>query len=220
MTFSELLLDPGSQELLESFQYLLYPEKYKRKNIQHEAFSCVAVRLQTSDVLNLTYMTSVPMLKTVAMLSWESYLTCTGKLLIQDINITDIPSDQMEKLTSIVKHQFKIDKMTHTNQLGNILASVKCERLVLKYMELSERESRALVKAMRDRVKAVMLESVTLDVEELRKYDGQGSCKKLQLYGDMMYRYGERIRSWVQDMGWTLDVSSFDGHWMIESRLP
>ena len=77
----------------------------------------------------------------------------------------------MEKLTSIVTGRVHITNMTHTDQLGSILDSVKCSMLVLYYMELSQSETQALVTAMRDRVHGVVLRSgVTLDMEELTQY--------------------------------------------------
>ena len=69
------------------------------------------------------------MVKTVAMLAWEGYLTCMEHMAITDLNISDIPRDQMEKLSSIVTGIVEIDNMTHADQLGSILASVKCKIL-------------------------------------------------------------------------------------------
>ena len=75
--------------------------------------------------------------------------------------------------------------MTHTDKLGSILASVKCPVLVLGKMDLSEAETQALVTAMRDWVHIVELyEDVTMDIEELTQYDGQGGCSVLWMEGD------------------------------------
>jgi len=72
-------------------------------------------------------------------------------------------------------------------------------------MKLSDAEIRALVTAMRDRVQRVELWSeVTLDIEELTQYDGQGSCSELEVWGDMRDRYWERLREWAADKGWTV----------------
>merc|ERR1719360_301840 len=53
----------------------------------------------------------------------------------------------------------------------------------LQNMKLSEAETRALVTAMRDRVQTVALVNVTLDIEELTQYDGQGHCSELEVWG-------------------------------------
>ena len=79
-----------------------------------------------------------------------------------------------------------------------ILASVQCTELVLYDMILmSEENTRALVTAMRDRVQTVVLYAVTLDIEELTQYDGRGRCRELQVWDEMRWRYGARLREWA-----------------------
>ena len=150
-------------------------------------------------------------IKRAARLAWEGPLTSVEYLRIVDKRITDIliPRDQMEKLASIVTRRVWIDKMTHTDQLRSILTSVKCPLLWLRRMILSDTETRALVTAMRDRVelqRVALYNDVTPDVEELIQYDGQGSCRELWLYYDMITSYEERLRGWVADKEWTLTV--------------
>ena len=84
-----------------------------------------------------------------ALLAWEGYLTSMKEMKIRNICITDIPWEQMEKLTSIVTERVLIDEIAHADQLGSILASVKCPVLELDNMELSEAETRALVNRVR-----------------------------------------------------------------------
>ena len=135
-------------------------------------------------------------IKRAALLAWEGHLTSVECMEIRNMSITDIPRDHMEILASI-------DNVTQANQLGRILASVKCSVLCLRDMELSEEETRALVTAMRDRVEDVWLyEDVTLDIEELTQYDGQGRCRWLVVVGDTRAR--DRLRRWAADKGWTL----------------
>ena len=136
-------------------------------------------------------------IKRAALLAWEGHLTSVEEMTIENISITDIPRDHMEKLASIVTEIVRIDNMTHADQLGGILASVKCPWLVLYKMELSEAETRALVTAMRDRVQTVVLYAVTLDIEELTQYDGRGRCRELQVWDEMRWRYGARLREWA-----------------------
>ena len=122
---------------------------------------------------------------------------------IWDKSITDIPRNQMGKLTSIVTERVTIINMTHTDQLGSILASVKCPVLELWRMDLIDTETRALVTAMRNRVETVGFGGeVTLDMEELTQYDGLGCCSELHVWSDMRTRYGERLRRWKADKGW------------------
>ena len=155
-------------------------------------------------------------MKRAALLAWEDHLTSVENMTIENISITDIPRDHMEKLASIVTGIVKIDNMTHADQLGGILASVKCTDLWLWRMELSEAETRALVTAMRDRVQEVELRSrATLDIEELTQYDGQGRCSKLGVWRGRE-RYGARLREWTADKGWT--VTDDDEYELVMER--
>ena len=129
---------------------------------------------------------------------------------IEDIDISDIDSDHLAKLASIVTDRVDIDNIRHNNQLSSIMASVQCRLLELRDMSLSLTETRALVTAMRDRVKIVYLYyDVNLSVEELCQYDGAGSCGWLYVGDDARPRYGDRLLSWSARVGWTVTGDSF-----------
>ena len=82
--------------------------------------------------------------------------------------------------------------------------------------EQRDPETRALVTTLRDRVEGVTLwGDVTLNIEELTQYDGQGCCSVLHVYYDMRTRYGERLRGWAEDRGWTWTV---DSEWRLEMQ--
>ena len=155
-------------------------------------------------------------IKTAALLAWEGRLTSVEWIYIDNINITDIPQDQMENLTSIVTWRVGINNMSHAIQLCSILASVQCTLLWLENMELSEEETQALVTTMRDRVKCVMLYNVTLYIEELTLYDGQGHCRELCVGRDTRDRYGDRLRLWAENKGWTVTWDS--DLWLVMER--
>ena len=129
---------------------------------------------------------------------------------IENISITDIPRDHMEKLASIVTDTIWIDNMTHNNQLGSILASVNCPELQLCNMYLSEAETWALVAALSDKVKSVHLQDVTLDMEEFNQFGGQGRCDVLMVEGNTVTRYGDRFERWAADKGWTVTAESYE----------
>ena len=127
-------------------------------------------------------MSSKTEVERAALLAQEEYLTSVKYLNIRDMDISDIPSDQMDKLASIVTERVMIDNMTPASRVSSILASVQCPWLLLWDMKLIEENTRALVTAMRDRVQRVRLvNDVTLDIEELTRYDGQGCCSVLQV---------------------------------------
>jgi len=156
-------------------------------------------------------------IETATWMACGGYLTSVEHMKISDMSITDIPRDQMEKLASIVTGIVYIGNMKHTDQLVSILASVKCPTLCLEKMELSFEETRALVTAMWDRVERVGLGDVTLVIEELTHYNGQGRCRELRMVGrDMNTRYGDRLRKWAADKGWTVTACKEGGLVMVK----
>ena len=153
----------------------------------------------------------------------EGYLSSVKEMNIVNIienivNISEISSDNIGKLTSIVTDEVYINNMTPVSQLGAILASVQSEVLSLQNMSLSEE---ALVTAMRARVQSVLLwNNVTLDLELLAAYDGEGRCTRLELRGDTRAKYETRLRRWAGDKGWAVTeddspaLSSLKSLWM------
>ena len=120
------------------------------------------------------YKTGEFSVKNAALLAWEGYLNSVECMNIKNTDIIDIPRAQMEKLTSIVFGWIWIEDITDTIQLSSILGNVKSTRLELKNVELSEKDTRALVTAMENYVEIVGLDNVTLNVEDLCQYTGRG----------------------------------------------
>ena len=155
-------------------------------------------------------------IKTAALLAWEGHLTSVEMMVIKDIDITDIPCEQMENLISIVTENVWISNTTHSNQLGRLLANVKCQELLLEKMRLSESETRALVTAMTDQLQTVGLGNVILDIEELTQYDGMGRCKKLRVCDYTGYE--NRLRYWAFLKGWTVTVEGERASLVLEGE--
>ena len=156
---------------------------------------------------------SVAEVRRAALLAWEDYLTSLEYMEIEDMEdmgLSDIDSDHMKKLTSIVTDRVWIVNVTPASQVGGILASVRCEMLVLVNMKLSEAHTRALVTAMRDRVERVELwGNVTLDIEALCEYQGRGRCRELQVWGNTVSRHRARLRRWAGQAGWTVTEDGY-----------
>ena len=74
------------------------------------------------------------------------------------------------------------DGCTFVSDLVSILSSVKCERLEIGDQSLWREETQALVQAMESGVKTVRLIEVTLDIDTLTEYSGQGVCRVIDLY--------------------------------------
>ena len=154
-------------------------------------------------------MASVAEVRSAALLAQEGYLTSVKNMDIRNMNTSDIPTDQMGKLASIVTESVIIGNMTPASQLGSILANVQCSMLSLAKMDLSEADTRALVTAMSHRLERVDLHyHVTLDQEALTAYDGQGRCTQLVVSMNTVSRYGERIKTWAREKRWTVTKDS------------
>ena len=159
-------------------------------------------------------------LKTAAQLAKEGYLSSVKYMTIKDKEISEISSDNLTKLTSIVTDRVTINNMSPMSHLtmGAILASVQSEELLLNGMWLGL-WTETLVTAM-SRVQTVTLGYfVNLDPELLSAYDGQGNCTKLavEVWSDTRDKYGSRLRSWAADKGWTVTVD--DDGWLVMNRL-
>ena len=159
-------------------------------------------------------------LKTAAQLAQEGYLSTVKNMRIYHRDISEISSDDMGKLVSIVTDQVDIARITPVSQLGVILASVQSKELQLgtKFgllkvwgYSLNEENTRALVTAMRSRVQTVRLEEITLDLELLTDYDGQGHCTRLEMWPGQAW-----LQRWAWDRGWTVK-ENFTG-WIVKER--
>ena len=76
------------------------------------------------DWSQLSHRPSEAEIRTAALLASSGPLTSVEYLNIVDIDITDIPRDQLKKLASIVTGGVVFDNLTHTQDLSSILASV------------------------------------------------------------------------------------------------
>ena len=162
---------------------------------------------------------SLTELKSASKLATEGYLTSVQFLNLKKINICDIHSDQISKLSSIVSKKYLIWGLKHSNQLSCILANVRSTELRLFSMSLDQMETRALVTAMRDQVEEVELgQGVSLDTEHLSLYweTGRGKCRLVTLTGSVMSSLGEEIRPLAEAVGWRVSSNISSGNVTIE----
>jgi len=166
----------------------------------------------------ITHKPIVSEVKQAAQLACEGYLTSVEYMNIGNMNITKIPSDQMDKLTSIVTKRVMLENITDNIELSSILASVRCTRLQLLNVELSEVDTWALVTAMRVHLEELWLENVTLNIEELCQYEGLGKCRELTVCGDTRRKHESYLRRWAAQKRWILTLD-YDEMLMMEKAL-
>ena len=93
----------------------------------------------------------------------------------------------------------------------SILTYLKCQMLYIRRQSLGIEETQALVQAMESGVEKVELaEAVTLDIEALVEYSGQGVCRELEIWPeDLEDRYKEELRKWARSKNWRVDDDNF-----------
>ena len=85
---------------------------------------------------SLSHFPSEAELKTATQLAQEGYLSSVKYMKIVGRNISEISSDNMAKLASIVTDEVSIYYITNSTQLGAILANVQSRNLNLYYMHV------------------------------------------------------------------------------------
>ena len=178
------------------------------KRRRTEVYSYIGARMSKSDWLMVS--PSLSMLKLAVQLASEGHLRSVEEVWLKNIDLS--ASVKIEKLASIVTARVVIDNIMPTSLLDIILESVRCSGLSLCNMRLTEPQTRALVTALTKRLVTVTLDySVTLDIQTLCKYKGQGKCQSLEVRYDTRRMYEERLRQWAAEVGWAVKADDFRG---------
>jgi len=143
-----------------------------------------------------------------ARLARHGLLGSLDHLNLCNVDLSSVPTLHQASLASGVTGSLNIENVTGCD-LVSILTSVKCSLLYISRQSLGSEETRALVQAMESRVERVKLwmwEEVTLDIEALAQYSGQGVCWKVWLWEDTVARYGEQLRTWARTKDWRVST--------------
>ena len=128
-------------------------------------------------------------------------------MLLVDVDLSPVPPDHLASLVSCVTGSVGVMNVSGCD-LVTILDSIKCEELVIDSQSLGREETQALVQAMESGVEEVRLTNgVTLDIENLTEYSGQGVCRKVELFLDVSERadrYREGMRTWARSRNWSV----------------
>ena len=128
------------------------------------------------------------------------------ELILCDDDLSPVPAQHLASLASCVTNELSIWNVSGCD-LVSILSSLKCERLDITSQRVRRVETRALVQAMETGVKRVELcGGVTLDMETLAEYSGQGACREVELYGDTAARYRGELVTWARSRNWRVDA--------------
>ena len=149
-------------------------------------------------------------LKCCASLAHHSLLSSFREMILTDTDLSPVPAQHLASLASYVTKYLRIDNVRGCD-LVSILTNLKCQGLFIRRQSLGIEETQALVQAMESGVEKVELaEAVTLDIEALVEYSGQGVCRELEIWPeDLEDRYKEELRKWARSKNWRVDDDNF-----------
>ena len=136
----------------------------------------------------------------VASMAEHGLLGFLDSMVLKDLDLSTIPTDQLAPLFSSVTRRVDFWNISGCGPFMDIL---KCDVVGVFGQSLGTEETRALVRAMETRVRMVTLGGcVTLDTEALLQYSGQGRCGKLAW--SYQTEAEEELRLWAFRKKWTV----------------
>ena len=112
------------------------------QNEEKEVGLCYTFQIQLHEIL------------TVASLAHHGLLGSVKEMYLQYLDLASVPAEHLASLASCVTNKVYIFKVNNCDIIS-ILASVKCDELVISSQTLSSQETQAVVQAMESRVKRV-----------------------------------------------------------------
>ena len=140
----------------------------------------------------------------------------TYSLRFEEVDLTSVPPEHWAALASWVTWYSVIIIQVSGIGLTSFLSKVKCQSLEM-IPSLDREETQALVQAMESGVEELHLHSVTLDMETLVTYSGQGQCRQVEVssflpHGDdpEMWRVNmkEPLKGWAVSRDWAVAIDS------------
>ena len=151
-----------------------------------------------------------------ASLAHHGLLGPVANLDLSNVDLSEVPAQHLASLASCVGSFLKIWNVSGGQQIISLLTNLKCDGLVISRQFLGQEETQALVQALESGVKLVWLfGGVTLDVEALSEYSGQGVCRVVEISGDTAARHREELRNWTSNRNWRV-VEDIDKWFVIQ----
>ena len=143
---------------------------------------------------------------TAASLAHHGLLDSVMYMELYDVDLASVPSEHLASLASCVTGKVIIIKVENCDMI-TILDNVKTALLGVCAQPLSTEETQALVRAMESRVERVILGykgELSLDIEALTQYSGQGKCSLLSLVpnADKDTKYRKDLMRWMFKVHW------------------
>ena len=125
-----------------------------------------------------------------------------------NVDLSSVPADHLASLVSRASWSVAINNV-HGCDLITFLDSVKSGGISIRNHResLGSKETQALVRAMESHVEHLTLhQGVTLDIEALMEYSGQGKCREVVCYCDTADRYKEQLATWTTSRNWAVTL--------------
>ena len=152
-------------------------------------------------------MDQISWIRCAASLAHHGLLIGLVGMAIDDVDLSSVPAEQLVSLTSNVRAGLCIKNISGCD-LVSIFSNLKCNMVTINNQSLGREETRALVQAMEERGTSRGLgilkldNEVTLDIEALVEYSGQGACSQIRLNNATLDRYSEELRTWAMSRNW------------------
>ena len=148
-----------------------------------------------------------------ASLAHHGYIRTIEDLKLERLDLSSIPSDHLASLVSCVTSSVEISNVSGFD-LVCFMESIRCEWLYIGIgVNMGSEETKALVRAMESHLINVRIRGsgrMTLDVNALTQYSGQGKCNHIQCYAYNKV-YKEKLMTWAQRKNWKTEF--INGTW-------
>ena len=150
----------------------------------------------------------LPEIMDAASLAHHGMLGSVECMWLNFVDLASVPAEHLASLASCVTRNVRLNKVININ-LVCILDNIKCEKLdIYQFLQLEREETQALVRAMESNVREVNLHSVSLDINTLTQYSGQGACRKVACETASAAWYRDELGLWALRKNWTVEKDS------------
>ena len=162
----------------------------------------------------MSYTPSLPEVTCAAAIAELGHITSMKYMRLVNLDLDRISASDLASLAQ----GNNFDTVWINKVIGNlvpILQNIKCKQLHISNMSTADvcvvnmnvNDTQSLVSAMNKGVQELMLGGdVTLHMETLATYHGEGVCGRITFSDDVRRKYGPQVELWAQKMGWDLKV--------------
>ena len=155
-------------------------------------------------------------LRCAASLAHHGLLYSVYLLVLRNVDLSPVPAQHLASLASCAQYALRIKNVSGCD-LVSLLSSLKCKMLDIIRQSLGREETQALVQAMETGVKLVALcGGLTLNMETLTEYSGQGVCRYIGLQDDTAARYRGELLTWARSRNWRVNGPFSDGFFSVQ----